>query len=249
MHRPTRPSSVPSSRPAPRVADPGSRGYALLGMILLLATTSLVVGAAVTVYQRDLDELLQTETDEELEEIGDAILDYFEDTGETPSSPADLRVEPGGVSGWAGPYLQPEFEDREAAGFTSITDAWGNAYLLGDVEDWQITIRSIGPDGVDDEGDDDDRIAAADLDEALWDLTNRELRTIQTAINAYNYYPTSPTYLPSGWSGAVVKLQNEGFLPPGNDNRTRFRYDGWNQLYVDDTDPITSVTSAGPPQD
>ena len=218
-------------------------------MILLLASTSLVVGAAVTVYQRDLEGILNTETNAELAELRDALLDYYEDAQAAPASLADLRVKPDGATGWFGPYVQPEFEDEEAAGLTTLADAWGNAYVLGAVAGWQVTVSSIGPDGEDDDGDDDDRGLVADFDEILWDLTNRELRTIQTAINAYNFYPTSPTYLPGGWVGAVTHLQNEGFLPPGNDYRTRFRYDGWDQSYVDDTDPITSVSSAGPPLD
>jgi len=226
-----------------------SRGYVLLGMIVLLATTMLAVGHAVSVFNQDVEQELRDETQRELDALRDAVERYRLDTGEPPASLADLLVEPAGVESWMGPYVNESFQDFEAVDMGILRDGWGNPYVFESVGAFDLVVRSSGPNGIDDDGAEDDLVAAGDYHDTAWKETVWERRILNTAVTAYNFYPTDPEFLNGGWPGSLNQLQGEGFIPDGNAWSDRLRTDGWGQDYLPDGDPITSINTAGPPQD
>ena len=254
IDRPSAP--VPASSPAVHESNsrrsPSRRGrdeagYLLLGMILLMASTSLALGAAFTIYGETLEEEFEEEMDVDFDALEEALDSYYRDTGAVPAALADLLTKPVGVTGWMGPYLQETFPDLAAANLDPLHDAWGNAYIVAGFADGEFTIRSPGPDGADDNGSDDDIDRVVTLNPASWYETSWELRILEAAIVAYNYYPTDPEYLSGNWETAAATLQTAGYLPSGTTMLKRFLTDGWGQYYEPDGSPITSLESAGPP--
>ena len=88
--------------------------------------------------------------------------EYETDVAALPSSLNDLLVKPAAVTactvnnsekkleGWCGPYIDVKFQ-----GETSFVDGWGNALILDSAG---RSVRSMGPDGVDNSGGGDDLV-------------------------------------------------------------------------------------------
>lgn len=222
-------------------------GNVLLAMIALLTTTTITLGTAAVVYHQGLNDAFVEETFEELQGVSDAIGQYWQDVGSLPPDLDALIAPPDDVEGWMGPYIGEWFVDLAAAGIGPTQDAWGNPYIYEIAATNEANVRSMGINGIDDDGDGDDLTIVADIDANAWAVTRWEMRILNAAIAAYNFYPTNPTYLPNGWNAAIGKLQSHGFLPSGNDVKERFRYDEWGQEYEPQGNPITSVASSGAP--
>ncbi len=216
-------------------------------MIALLTTTTISLGTAAVLYHQNLNDALVEETFEELQLVSDAIGEYWQDVGSLPPDLDALLVRPDEVTGWLGPYLGESFIDLATQGLGPTEDAWGNPYIYEVAGTNEANVRSAGINGTDEDGDGDDITIMADIDANAWSVTRWEMRILNAAIAAYNFYPTNPTYLPEGWNGALGKLQSHGFLPSGAEARLRFRYDEWGQEYEPEGSPITSVSSLGAP--
>lgn len=103
-------------------------------------------------------------------DVQSGVAGYFPHVGSMPSSLADLHTKPGSVDsfspvsqrGWNGPYVD---EDPDGS-YGIFIDPWGTAYEYAHDDDAgnkgtvnyepTITITSWGPDGVDDNGANDD---------------------------------------------------------------------------------------------
>ncbi|MBM3819149.1 MAG: hypothetical protein FJW14_09075 [Acidimicrobiia bacterium] len=130
-----------------------SRGFALFGVLVVLAVIAMGLSVMVVLADRLLDEDRVAAVTGELEEIYRAVVGNQRDTfgyigeiGAYPASLHDLVVNPGNA-GWRGPYLR---DPRVGGGM--LLDPWGQPYeywvVDGVATSDRLAIVSRGADGL-----------------------------------------------------------------------------------------------------
>jgi hypothetical protein len=129
-----------------------SAGFALVGLLAMLAIVAMGLSVMVAFANRVLDEDRTGVVTDELEEVYRAVVGnqrdvfgYIGELGTYPNSLYDLAVNPGN-SGWRGPYLRDP-----RVGNNMLLDPWGQPYEFWVVANVagsdQLAIISRGPDG------------------------------------------------------------------------------------------------------
>jgi len=224
-----------------------AKGFTLIETVVAVAILGLLAGALFPIAASFVDVALERSTEYEMNRLATAIEEFFEDTGVFPAQLVYLETKPAGISKWYGPYLLPEFVADTAAMDDYRYDAWKRPYQFIVTSGYVRTLRSFGPNGVDDSGTQDDVTRVVDATPFLRDFTVAEIRRIGAAIVAYNVTHLPDSLLPSTWSSAITTLQNAGKLPTGSAAATEYRYDAWGREYVPGPQPMIQVTSLGPP--
>jgi hypothetical protein len=108
---------------------PSHAGFALIGLLAMLAIVAMGLSVMVVFANRVLDEDRTDAVTDELEQVYRAIVGnqrdifgYIGELGTYPSSLYDLAVNPGNA-GWRGPYLR----DPRVGG-NMLLDPWGQPY-------------------------------------------------------------------------------------------------------------------------
>jgi len=224
-------------------------GFTLLEVIVVLAVLTVLAGIAVPVVGATLRIADTSATTEEMDAIRQAILNFYEDVAQMPSSLDDLVEAPPSVDGWLGPYINVGLTSEANNDFRH--DAWRRAYELISAGDSRLTLRSWGPDRSDDSGSDDDIDLAVDVTPVQRKLTQQRLDAINAAIISYNRYfrfTTNPGGqiqdhpLSGPWGNTRTKLVNADLLP----NDLIYLTDAWGNAFACGPDPVQYVTSLGP---
>lgn len=130
----------------------GQGGFALFGLLALLAIVAMGLSVMVVFANRVLDEDRVDVVTDELQEIYRAVVGdqrdtfgYIGEVGTYPASLIDLTVNPGNA-GWRGPYLRDP-----RVGNNMLLDPWGQPYeywvIDGVSGSDRLAIISRGPDG------------------------------------------------------------------------------------------------------
>ncbi len=146
-----------------------SKGFTMIEMVMVIVVMSALVAVAVPRINDFITNSKIAASKNEMLQIRAAISGtpdrtaggryvdrgYIGDVGALPSSLTDLTIKPGAVSpydyfsrtGWNGPYLQIDGTGE------IFKDSWSTDYVLNVADS---TIRSFGPNKVDDAGGGDD---------------------------------------------------------------------------------------------
>ncbi len=231
---------------ARRQATTSRSGFTLLEMVVVGAIFALIVGAGIPVTELYLRQKMLAETREEMEELSEAILQYYVDLEEFPTTVQDL-VDPDPVpTGWLGPYLAAEFSDSAEDDDDYRFDIWRSGYQLEVVDTYQRRLVSFGPDRTDDDLGGDDIVLDIDAGPSLAEITRRELSILNNAIATYNADFVLSNALSTTFSVLLTQLQAAGYLPSDGVSTTRYTYDGWGQAYYTSGQlPVIEVLSLG----
>ncbi|WP_407354558.1 type II secretion system major pseudopilin GspG [Luteimonas sp. R10] len=103
-----------------RVGAVGSRqrGFSLIEIILVVVLIGGIVAFAATRILGGGDRARVNLAKAQVQTLAEKVQGYEMDTGTLPDSLGDLVVQPGGVSGWLGPYA------KEA----ELNDPWGTPF-------------------------------------------------------------------------------------------------------------------------
>jgi len=212
-------------------------GFSLLEMILVISIMAIIAGSAVPLATMAINSKAKRATAEELDGLQLAAAEYFQDTGELPSTVSDMEQNPS-VDGWAGPYLQA-YSINERTGLSQYAvDAWSQAYSLsssGSV----LTITSPGLGGT--FGDEHDIAITLDVTPIRRDQTLATLEIVNRAIGQYNTSWLATDPLPANYSTILSKLVTKGYLPASEP----FATDGWGDALVPDPVGRTPVVQVG----
>lgn len=124
------------------------KGFTLIEMMLVVVIISILVTVVLPRLTGKTEQARISAAKLQIETIGMA-LDSFElDNGRYPNTTEGLnglRVNPGNLKKWNGPYLKKDI----------VTDPWGNAYVYASpgTHNTDYDLHSLGPNGV--EGGDD----------------------------------------------------------------------------------------------
>lgn len=239
-------SRLPAPRQCVTTHDSSRAGFTLLEMVVVGAIFALIVGAGIPVTELYLRQKMLAATREEMEELGDAILQYYVDLEEFPGSIEDL-VDPEVVpTGWLGPYLSTEFSDSADDEDDYRFDIWRSSYVLETVDTYQRRLVSFGPNRSDDDLGGDDIVLEIDAGPSLAEITRKELAIINNAIATYNSDFVLSNALSTTFSVMLLQLQAAGYLPSDGVSTTRYSYDGWGQAYYTSGQlPVIEVLSLG----
>ena len=148
-----------------------NKGFTLVEIVIVIVILGFLAAAAIPKFTGMVEESRINATKNEMQEIEIAIMGassavsggvatqrgYFGDVGYMPAQLTDLVTKPAADSawnraannglgaGWNGPYL-----NDDGSG-SLLRDAWGNSYILT-----STTVRSRGPNGIDESGAGDD---------------------------------------------------------------------------------------------
>jgi hypothetical protein len=142
-----------TARRGPQHGGRSERGFALFGLMVVLAIVAMGVGVMVVFADRVLDtdraDVVAAETEDIYRAIvgdGEERFGYFGDVGAYPASLYDLVVNPGSA-GWNGPYL-----DDASTGNGMLLDPWGQPYEFWVIDEVatsdRVAIISRGADGL-----------------------------------------------------------------------------------------------------
>ena len=123
------------TRPVPRSGRAAAPpGFTLIEIIIAIAVISIMAGMMVPLSVHLIDQRNAEATKEEMAEIKDGLLHYFEDVSPNafPSALADLVSDPG-VTGWNGPYFPGTASQVQ-------TDAWGTDYVYKQSGNYAIVV-------------------------------------------------------------------------------------------------------------
>jgi general secretion pathway protein G len=180
-------------------------GFTLLELIAVVAILTILAGVALPVIAKGVEREARHATQEELNHLAQACLEYLRDTGDLPLD-AERLVAAHGVSGWSGPYVSALDPQHPAYRL----DAWRRPYQFvhaGGV----LTLRSGGADGV--LGNGDDLVRVVDPTPVRRERTREQLRVLNLAVQAYNSQFLAIDPLPGAWNAALDRLVLRGFLP------------------------------------
>lgn len=219
-------------------------GFTLIELVVVITIMTVLAGLVVPVASKIFDRDARKATTAEMQGIAEALSLYFVDTGQLPASPQHLAVDPGSVTGWAGPYLSGGVGSSGASATDFDEDGWGEAYTVGMAGDvWTLT--SMGPDRS--AGTSDDLAITVDVTPERRRLTQDRLAVINVAIRLYNEdwlsppSPAIPDPLSDTWSTAYAQLVSRGYLA----NSPDYLSDGWGSAFVrtGTSGPVVEVTS------
>ncbi|MFO0981232.1 MAG: type II secretion system protein GspG [Planctomycetota bacterium] len=217
----------------------------MLEAVLVGAIFSLAAAFIIPIGEKYLTRKLEYATRDEMLKIRDAALRFYEDVGRFPATLAELASEPGGTTGWTGPYLTVDFSNESTTENDFRYDAWRHAYTLVEAGAYERLLRSTGQNGTSESGSGDDlelHIHAAPI---LRKIEARRLDTLNAAIGAYNatYLPAQP--LSSDLGAAISRLQQLGFLPSDAQSTSELSTDVWGQPWVMRGSPLAALGSLG----
>ncbi|MBU0754672.1 MAG: type II secretion system protein GspG [Planctomycetes bacterium] len=229
------------AQPIRRTVRDRTPGFSLLEIIIAVAIMSLMLGAAIPLVSTQMERAKQKETQIELNTLKAALLGYFYDVWAFPDDLEDLWIDPGDVTEWVGPYLNPPLSTNSSTLPDITKDAWNQDYQLTYSGSSELKIQSRGRDGTLDTS--DDLIILVDVTPLRRSDTLQELELLNLAILAYNkdYLATSP--LPTAWTSLYARLVSTGYLPAGS---TDLMTDGWGDDYQPDPagqSPVVRVNS------
>lgn len=216
-------------------------GFSLIEIVIVLAILALVAGTAVPLAGKNVQRSKIAETRAELAALPAAVSAYFEDTGTLPPSFDDLQQDLAGAAGWAGPYLLATLSAHASSSTSLEQDAWSRDYVVSLAGASSLTVSSRGPDGV--AGNADDIAQVLDVTPVRRAQTLAELRTINTAVSAWNAANLPLAPLSTDWPTALASLVAGGYLPAGT---SAYDADGWGAPYQADppgASPVVAVTS------
>lgn len=219
-------------------------GFTLVELVVVMLIISVLAGMAVPVASKVFDREARKATTAEMQAVDEAVRLYFLDTGALPTTASALSSDPGGVTGWSGPYLFGGVGNGAASSSDFDLDGWGEAYRVsssGDV--WTLT--SSGPDRT--RGTADDLVIDVDITRERRRLTDERLAVINLAIRLYNDDwlspppPQSADPLSDTWSTAFAQLVSRGYIA----NAAAYLTDGWGDSFVrvGTSGPVVAVTS------
>jgi len=232
--------SMPNTRRVPGFARPAS-GFSLIELIVVVAILAVIAGTTLPVVGKSLTRGKIAETRGELLALAPAIGNYFEDTGSFPPTFTDLEQNASGVAGWTGPYLKALLASQPSASTSLAKDAWNRNYVVVPVGSSALTIISLGQDGL--RGTADDLTQSVDVTPIRRAATLAELRTINTAITAWNSLNLPAAPLAADYTALLSQLVSGGYLPAGTSS---FDSDAWGDAYEPDppsATPVVAVTS------
>jgi general secretion pathway protein G len=228
----TRDSTAPDGR---------CRGFSLIELIVVVAILAVIAGTALPVVGKSLTRGKIADTRAELAALAPAIGNHFEDTGIFPPTFADLEQNASGTAGWTGPYLKAMLASQPSTTASLARDAWNRDYVVTTSGVSALTILSLGQDGA--QGTADDLSQSLDVTPIRRAATLAELRTVNTAITAWNAINLPLAPLSSDYAALLGQLVGGGYLPGGSGT---WDTDGWGDAYVSDppgATPVVAVTS------
>ena len=220
-------------------------GFSLVELVVVMLIITVMAGVVTPVASKILDREARKATTSEMQNVDQAVRIYFLDTGAVPSTASALTADPGGVTGWSGPYLSGGVGNGTGSSADFDMDGWRVPYVVsvaGDV--WTLT--SAGADRT--QGSADDLVLDVDITRERRELTDERLAIINQSIRLYNDDWLSPAPpqtadpLSDTWSTAFGQLVGRGYIA----NSTTFLSDGWGDAFVrvGSSGPVVSVTSA-----
>ena len=166
---------------------------------------TVMAGVVTPVASKIRDREARKATRLEMLNVDQAVRMYFLDTAVLPGSANSLTSDPGGVTGWSGPYLSGGVGNGTGSGADFDMDGWSVPYVIsvsGDI--WTLT--SAGPDRT--QGTTDDLVLDVDITRERRQVTDERLVIINQSIRLYNDDwlspppPTTPDPLSDTWSTA-----------------------------------------------
>lgn len=214
------------------------RAFTLIEIVIAVAILAILAGAAVPMASKFFNARARADTRAELDEIADAALEYFRDTGSLPSSVQVLVTD--STTGWAGPYLSVSTTEPWSGTSDVQVDAWARAYVFQAQGTSLLELRSPGEGGQ--LGDEDDIVFTVDVTPIRREETLAQLDTLNRAIGLYNaqYLPDDP--LSTKYGTLLARLVTSGFLPDAGP----YQVDGWGSAFTPDPagkSPVVAVTS------
>jgi hypothetical protein len=187
---------------------------------------------------------MEAETTEELQLLAEAVVEYYGDLEAFPASLTDLGAKPEGSTGWEGPYIEFEFSDAAGNYDDYRFDVWRQDYVLTVLSGTICTIRSPGPDRVDEGGAGDDIQVEIDVSVKKRETTLKELEQLNLAVDSYNraFFPGTP--LTGTLTDVIATLQANGYLPAGAQTAADLATDQWGSAYLLVGDPVLEVYGA-----
>jgi hypothetical protein len=158
-------------------------GFTFVSAVIIVAVLSLTIWASLILTDIILKSSMIKETEEEMEMLAEGLREFFRDCDQfpkegsiTPSELNALEVLPSlsvfyGTSDtksyrrshWDGPYIQDKYDDD---GY--LRDIWGEYFEYSHSEDsTSCTVKSYGPNRVDDGGTGDDIVVVVRADDIL----------------------------------------------------------------------------------
>ncbi len=231
-------------QPGRRASEPRTAGFTLIELIIVMLIVTVMAGVVLPVASKVQDREARKATRIEMHSVEEAVRLYFVDTGALPAAASALSVDPGGVTGWSGPYISGGVGNGSSSSSDFDADGWQVAYQVsvsGDV--W--TLRSAGPDRA--QGTADDIIIDVDITRERRTVTDERLAVINLAIRLYNddwLSPPSPQVadpLSDTWSTAFAQLVARGYIA----NASTYLTDGWGDSFVrvGSSGPVVAVSS------
>lgn len=208
----------------------GEAGFTMIEMIVVVAVIAILASIVVPMATMMEDRARLKATREEMDNLGGALLSYYEDNGVYPDSLGQLALD-----GYLGGQLDTD---------SYASDAWFNDYDYARAG-LSATVISAGPDFVLSTGDDVTRVVAAAV--VARKETRDEIGTIHVALRNYESVRVANLLpdLPSHWDvqgatpGAFQDLVAEGLIP----DEVRFLADSWGSTYVYGGTPQDYVAS------
>jgi general secretion pathway protein G len=208
----------------------GEAGFTMIEVIVVVAVIAILASIVVPMASMMEDRARLDATRQEMDNLGDALLSYYEDNGVWPDSLGQLALD-----GYLGGQLDTD---------SYATDGWFNDYDYTRAG-LTATMVSAGPDITLATGDDVTRVVAAAV--VARKETRDEIGTIHVALRNYETVrvPNLLPDLPSHWDvqgatpGAFQALVAEGLIP----NEIRFLTDSWGSTYAFGGTPQDYVTS------
>lgn len=112
----------------------GQRGFTLVELLLVLVILALIAGLVLPGIIGKAESAKAKAASSQISRISMSVESFYLDTGNTPSSLDELVKEPGGVTGWNGPYIKNAL----------LKDPWGQEYKFrvpgehGDFDIWSF---------------------------------------------------------------------------------------------------------------
>ena len=195
-------------------------GFTLLEIVIAVTIMAIMAGIAVPLASKAFESKARGVTNNELDELADAVGIYFEDVLDFPGEIDDLWIEPAGVVGWTGPYLPYLSTDQLSGDSDWSVDAWSRPYVLSTLGD-ALTITSPGADAI--AGNADDLEVEIDATPIRREHTRDQLDVLNQAVELYNGINLPDTPLSTTYSFLIQKLVDDGFMP----TKTGYEVDAW----------------------
>ena len=235
---------------APEHTSTRESGFTLLEMVAVASIFAMIVGTGIPIAELYIRQKMLAETREEMEDLAEAVMNYYADVEAFPDTLTDLVDPEDTPYGWMGPYIDNGFSDEAATNDSYDDDVWLSGYEFNSVSTTQRQILSYGPNRTDQNGAGDDIVINIDVSRAIAEITRRELLIINNAIATYNADFVFANPLSTTFSTLLGQLQAAGYMPSDAVSTTRYSLDGWGQAYVTNgQSPVLEAISLGAPED